>query len=277
MTDYYKTLGVDRNANQDDIKKAYRKMAAQHHPDRGGDTAKFQEVQAAYETLSDPGKRSQYDSPQPQGFQQFGGFPPGFEDVFSQMFGGGSPFGDIFGRGHSRPPQRNRTLNIQTTITLEEAHSGKTMIANLQLPSGRDQVLEIKIPAGIQDGMTLRLAEMGDDAIPNVPRGDIHLTVSIAPHADFIRQGDDLIRNLQINCIDAMLGKTMYVDTINGTRLEIKVPEGTQHGQVLSAAGYGMPKVNDNRFKGSLLLQINITIPKNLNNAQKELLKQINI
>jgi curved DNA-binding protein len=278
MTDHYKTLGVDRNANQDDIKKAYRKMAAQHHPDRGGDTAKFQEVQAAYETLSDEGKRAQYDNPQPQGFHHFGGgFPPGFEDVFGQMFGGGSPFGDIFGRGHHRPPQRNRTLNIQTTITLEEAYSGKTMIANLQLPSGRDQVLEIKIPAGIQDGMTLRLAEMGDDAVPNVPRGDIHLTVSVAPHTEFVRQGDDLIRNLQINCIDAMLGKTVYVDTINGSRLEIKVPEGTQHGQVLSAAGYGMPKVNDNRFKGSLLLQINITIPKNLNNTQKELLKQINI
>lgn len=278
MTDHYKTLGVDRNANQDDIKKAYRKMAAQHHPDRGGDTAKFQEVQAAYETLSDEGKRAQYDNPQPQGFNQFGGFPPGFEDVFSQMFGGGgNPFGDIFGRGQHRQPQRNRNLNIQTAITLEEAYSGKTMIANLQLPSGRDQVLEIKIPAGIQDGMTLRLANMGDDSIPNAPRGDIHLSVTVIPHNEFTRQGDDLVRNLQINCIDAMLGKTIYVNTIDGTRLEIKVPEGTQHGQVLSAAGYGMPKVNDNRFKGSLLLQINITVPKNLNNTQKELLKQINI
>jgi curved DNA-binding protein len=278
MTDHYKTLGVDRNANQDDIKKAYRKMAAQHHPDRGGDTAKFQEVQAAYETLSDEGKRAQYDNPQPQGFNQFGGFPPGFEDVFSQMFGGGgSPFGDIFGRAQHRQPQRNRNLNIQTAITLEEAYSGKTIIANLQLPSGRDQVLEIKIPAGIQDGMTLRLANMGDDTIPNAPRGDIHLSVTVIPHNEFTRQGDDLIRTLQINCIDAMLGKTIYVNTIDGTRLEIKVPEGTQHGQVLSAAGYGMPKVNDNRFKGSLLLQINITVPKNLNNTQKELLKQINI
>jgi curved DNA-binding protein len=276
MTNYYNTLGVDRNANQDDIKKAYRKMAAQHHPDRGGDTAKFQEVQAAYETLSDADKRAQYDNPQPQ-HQQFGnGFPPGFEDIFGQMFGG-NPFGDIFGRGQHRPPQRNRTLNIQTSITLEEAHSGKVMIANLQLPSGRDQVLEIKIPAGIQDGMTLRLAEMGEDTIPNIPRGDIHLTVSVTSHPVFTRQGDDLVRSIQINCIDAMLGKTVYVDSIDGTRLEIKVPAGTQHGQVMSAAGYGMPKVNDNRFKGALLLQINVTVPKDLTATQKEILKQINI
>lgn len=280
MTDHYQTLGVDRNASQDDIKKAYRKMAAQHHPDRGGDTAKFQEVQAAYETLSDADKRTQYDNPQPQGFNHFGGggFPQGFEDVFSQMFGGnGSPFGDIFGRRQHHQPQRNRTINIQTVITLEEAHSGKILIANLQLPSGRDQVLEIKIPPGINDGMTLRLGEMGDDSIPNIPRGDIHLTINVQPHNVFTRQGDDLIRKLNVNCIDAMLGKTVQLTTIDNTTLEIKVPPGTQHGQVLSAAGYGMPRVNDNQVKGAMLIQINITIPKNLNDIQKTLLKQINI
>jgi curved DNA-binding protein len=277
MTDHYQTLGVNRNANADEIKKAYRKLASQHHPDKGGDTKKFQEVEEAYRTLSDPEKRHQYDNPQPQfNGNPFGGggMPPGFEDVFSQMFGGGgNPF---FGQGFRQPP-RNQTLNLQTTISLEEAFHGKDMIANVQLPSGRDQVLEVRIPPGIQDGMVLRLAGMGDDRVPNTARGDIHLTVSINQHHTFIRQGDDLIRTVEINCIDAMLGKNIEVPTIDNKLLDIKIPPGTQHGQMLSAPNYGMPKVNDNRFKGRMLIAINISIPKNLNDVQKNLLSQINL
>lgn len=278
MTDHYKTLNIDKNASPEDIKKAYRKLAAQHHPDRGGETAKFQEIQSAYETLSDPNKRAQYDNPQPQ-FNPNGGFhggftAHGFEDMFSQMFGNGHPFGDMFSRAR---PTRNRTINLQTTITLEEAFNGKDLIANLQLPSGREQVLEIKIPPGIGDGMTLRLAEMGDDTIPGIPRGDIHLTVNIQPHSTFIRQGDDLIMQLNVNCVDAMLGKITKVNTISKSVLEIKIPAGSQHGQMMSVVGHGMPRINEQNAKGSLLIQINITIPKNLNDTQKELLKQLNI
>jgi len=280
MSDHYSTLGVDRNSSPDDIKKAYRKMAAQHHPDRGGDTAKFQEIQGAYETLSDPGKRQQYDNPQPQGFpgggfhfHQSQGFPPGFEDIFS-AFGQGHPFGDMFGQ---RQPQRNRTINLQTSITLEDAFYGKDLIANLQLPSGKNQTLEIKIPAGINDGTTLRLNQMGDDSVPNAPKGDIHLTVQVQPHSVFQRQGDDLIKQVDVSCIDAMLGKTIKITTIDNKTLDITVPEGTQHGQTLAAAGYGMPKVNDIRFKGRLLILINITVPKSLTAAQKNILKQLQV
>jgi len=259
--DHYSTLGVDRGASPDDIKRAYRKAAAQHHPDRGGDTAKFQEVQAAYETLSDPGKRQQYDNPQPQfgggGFHFGGGVPPGFEDIFN-AFGGG-PFGDIFGR--RQQPQRNRTLNMQTTITLEEAFSGKDMMTTVVLPSGREQLLDIRIPAGINEGTTLRLSSLGDDTIPNIPRGDIHLTVHVQPHPVFQRQGDDLVKTVDVSCIDAMLGKTINVETIDKRMLEIAIKPGTQPGSTLAAAGYGMPNVNDNRFKGRMLIQINITIP----------------
>ena len=276
--DHYKTLGVDKNSSPDDIKRAYRKLASQHHPDKGGNKEKFQEVQAAYDTLSDPDKRAQYDNPQPQFNGGFGGgMPPGFEDIFGQMFGGGhNPFGGMF---NQRPQQqaRNRTLNIQTVITLEEAFNGKDMIANLQLPTGRDQVLEIKIPAGISDGMTLRLAGMGDDSVPNAPRGDIHLTVGVQQHNVFGRQGDDLVRTIDVNCIDAILGKTVQISAINGALLDIKIPPGTQHGQILAAAGYGMPKVSDNRYKGRMLLSINITIPTNFTDTQKELLKQLTI
>jgi DnaJ-class molecular chaperone len=261
--DHYSTLGVDRGASPDDIKRAYRKAAAQHHPDRGGDTAKFQEVQAAYETLSDPGKRQQYDNPQPQGFPggfhfNMGGVPPGFEDIFNAF--GGSPFGDMFG-GRRQQPQRNKTLNMQTSISLEDAFSGKDLMTTVVLPSGREQLIDIKIPAGINDGTTLRLSSLGDDTIPNIPRGDIHLTVHVHPHHKFQRQGDDLVMSLDVSCIDAMLGKTINVETIDKRMLEITVKPGTQPGSTLAAVGYGMPNVNDNRFKGRMLIQINITIP----------------
>ena len=279
MTDFYQTLGVNRNASPDEIKRAYRKLAAQHHPDKGGDTSKFQEISAAYETLSNPDKKAQYDNPQPQfngnPFGGFGGggFPPGFEDIFAHFGGGGNTF---FGAGFRQQQQRNQTLNIQTSITLEEAFHGKDIIANLQLPSGRDQVLELKIPAGIQDGMTLRLAGMGDDRVPNAPRGDIHLTVSVYPHHKFTRQDDDLSTNVEINSIEAMLGKTVEIQTIDNKILELKIPPGTQYKQVLSAPGYGMPKVNDSRFRGRLLILVIINTPL-LNEDQKTILRQINI
>ena len=274
MADYYNTLGVAKQASADEIKRAYRKLASQHHPDKGGDTKKFQEIEEAYRTLSDPDKRAQYDNPAPQEFNQFGGVPPGFEDIMSQMFGGGgSPFGDMFGR--RQQPPRNRTLNIQTQVTLEEAFSGKEMVANLTLPNGRDQILNIKIPKGIQDGVTLRLANVGDDNVPNAPRGDIHLTVGVRPHPIFSRQGDDLIRSLEVSAIDAMLGKSYQIETIDGRLLEIKVPEGTQPGRILNAGMYGMPNMNDNRFVGRMLVKLDIRTPTDLTEWQKQKLREI--
>ena len=271
MADHYSTLGISKDAGADDIKRAYRKLASQHHPDKGGDTKKFQEIEEAYRTLSDPEKRQQYDNPQPQ-FGGFAGMPPGFEDIFSAFGGGGHPFGDIFGR--RQQPQRNKTLNIQTRISLEEAFHGKELIASVTLPSGRDQLIEIKIPAGIHDNTTLRLAGLGDDTFQNIPRGDIQLTIGIHPHMTFQRQGDDLIRNIEISCIDAMVGKSIYVDTIDGRTLEIKINAGTQPENIIAAQGYGMPNVNDPRFKGRLLLNVKMTVPT-INDEQKEALKKL--
>jgi curved DNA-binding protein len=270
---YYETLGVSKNATPDEIKRAFRKLASQHHPDKGGDTQKFQEIQAAYDTLGDPEKKAAYDNPQPQ-FQQFGGMPSGFEDIFN-AFGGGNPFGDMFGRRPQRQQPRNKTLNLQTAISLEDAFFGKDLTLSVTLPTGREQLCEIKVPKGIQDGMTLRLAGMGDDSYPDFPRGDIHLTIKIIPHNTFLRQGDDLIRNLDVDAIDAILGKTYHVDTIGGKTLELKINPGTQPGQILAAHGYGMPSINDNRFVGRMLIQVQIRIPVNLTEEQKIKLREI--
>lgn len=272
MADHYATLGVPKNATQDEIKKAYRKLAAQHHPDRGGDTARFQEISAAYDTLGDEKKRAQYDNPAPQfdGFQQYGGMPPGFEDIL-RGFGG---FGDMFGQRRAQPV-RNRIMNLQTQISLEEAYNGKNLVANIQLPSGRTQTLDIKIPPGIQNGTTLRLAGMGDDSISNVPKGDIHLTVQIANHPKFRREGDDLIMGFEINCFDAILGKVIQIETIDGKTLETQIPPGMQPGRIISLQGYGMPKMSNILMRGRLLLEISITIPTTLSEDQKRELRKI--
>jgi curved DNA-binding protein len=272
MADYYEILGVPKSATQEEIKKAYRKLASQHHPDRGGDTKKFQELQAAYDTISDPEKRAQYDNPQPQ-FNNHNGMPPGFEDIISQMFGAGAGFDGFFGR---RPqPARNRTLNLQAQISLEDAYHGKDLVANVRLPSGRDQTLEVKIPPGIKDGVTLRLAGMGDDSVSNIPRGDIHLTVNILPHKLFTRDNDDLVMDIGVNCFDAILGKKIEFNTIDGKTLETTVPAGIQPGQTLNVHGYGMPNMNNPLMKGRLLININISIPTTLTIEQKESLKRI--
>ncbi len=270
MKDFYSILGVDRTADQETIKRAYRKLAAQNHPDRGGDTNRFQEIQGAYDTLSDPQKRAQYDNPQPQGFHfQFGGgFPGGIHDIFEQHFGG-SPFNSFFGR----PPQRNKNINLQVQISLEEAFRGKDLLANVRLPSGREQVLEVKIPPGVDDGTTIRLSGMGDDTIPNLPRGDIMLVIHVLPKEGWRRQGDDLIVGFKLNCLDAMIGKIIDVYTIDNTKLQVNVKPGTQHGSILSIPGYGMPNLNTQQ-KGKMFIEINIFVPDNLTDLQRDLIKK---
>lgn len=268
MTDFYQTLGVPKSADQEEIKKAYRKLAAQHHPDRGGDTAQFQRIQEAYSTLSDPQKKSQYDNP-PQHFFHQGGMDINIDDIFSNFMNFGHPF-----QGFQRGQQKNRNINIQARITLNDAFHGKEIVASFNLPNGRPQTVNIKIPAGIQENTTLRVHGLGDDSIPHLPKGDVFLTVIIDPHPVFQRQNDDLVCPLEIDCIEAMLGCKKYVTTIEGKTLEININPGVQFGQTLNATGHGMPNMRDSRYRGNLLIPLQITIPVNLNSKQINLLHQ---
>jgi DnaJ-class molecular chaperone len=267
-TDHYQTLGVQRNASPEEVKQAYRKLAAKHHPDRGGDAEKFKEVQLAYDTLGDPQKRNQYDHPQPESFFHGGHGHADMNDIFGQFFGGRNPF-DPF--SHNRQ-QRNKTLNMHIEISLEDAFYGKEMMFNVSLPSGRPQTVNVKIPAGVNDGTTLRLAGLGDDSVAHIQRGDLNVSIAIKPHPEFNRQGDDIVKEIKLSCIDAMLGCKKTITSIDGKSLEVNIPPGIQHDQILNAVGYGMPNMHDQRFRGRMLMPIKISIPTNLTENQKSIL-----
>jgi DnaJ-class molecular chaperone len=191
------------------------------------------------------------------------------------MFGQGHPFGDLFGFRQARQ-QMNRNIQLQTAINLEDAFYGKDLLANITLPSGRDQTVNIKIPQGIHEGTTLRLSSMGDDSIPNLPRGDILLSVHILEHPIFRRQGDDLLVEHEITCVDAMLGSVIRVVGIDGKNLETQIPSGIQHDSIMSLAGHGMPNFNDTQKRGRLLIKIKIRTPS-LTEDQKTNLRKLNI
>jgi len=267
--DHYSTLGVQRNASQEEIKKAYRSLAMKYHPDRGGDTNKFKQIEEAYRVLSDTNSRAEYDQPRQHSQHMGGGFdvPPGFEGFFNQFSGN---FSDLF-----RPQRpRNRDLNFHTRISLEDSFHGREIVVNFYKANGQEKILNVKIPAGIQSGMTLRMSGVGDDSMPHCPAGDVLVTIEIFPHAEFRRQGDDLIKDITIDCVDAMLGKEIEIATIDDKKLTGNIPPGTQPDSILSIPGHGMPNINDASSRGRLLLQIKMTVP-NLNTNQKAHLSKL--
>ena len=267
--DYYQTLGVGKGASQDEIKKAYRSLAMKHHPDRGGDASKFKEIEEAYRTLSDEGARAEYDNPRQHSSRMdgFGGVPPGFEGFFHQ-FGGN--FSDLF-----RPQRpRNRDLNFHTRITLEDAFNGREMVVNFFKANGQEKILNVTIPRGMQHGMTLRLSGVGDDSMPGVGPGDVLITVEIITHAEFKRQGDDLIKVVDVTCFDALLGKEIDITTIDGKKLTGRIPPGTQPDSILNIPNQGMPNMNNPSSRGRLLLQVKMSVPT-LTEEQREKLKKI--
>jgi curved DNA-binding protein len=244
MTDYYQTLGVSETASPDEIKKAYRSLANKHHPDKGGDQAKFKDISVAYDTLGDPNKKAEYDQQrQFGGGHQFhfntsnGGFDP-----FAHMFGGASPFGDIF--GHPRGMRRNRDLNIQCQITLLDSFQGKQLEAKYQMPSGKMQTVAIDIPAGVNHGDNIRYQGLGDDSVPGAPRGNLNITVIVMPDPNFTRQGDDLYTTIFVNPIEAMIGCQKQVRLITGETQMIDIRAGVETGVEYAMNGRGFKNLN---------------------------------
>lgn len=275
MDDYYKTLGINEDASAEDIKSAYRRLAKQYHPDLNkgdaGAEAKFKQVNEANDTLSDPGKRAQYDQQRKFGGNPFGahqhqqGFPGGFHFNFG---GGMGAFDDMinqfFNQGFGRQqPQRNRDFQFAINISLEEAYVGKTMPVSFDA-NGQSRSVNVSIPAGVQSGTKLRYPGLGDHSIPGLPHGDLYVLVSINEHPVYRRDGPHLHGSLNIDVLQAITGTTAQIKAIDGQNIAINVPPGTQHGTTLRVAGRGMPAHNNSRQRGDIYLSINLQVPKDL-------------
>lgn len=277
MDDYYKTLGVDENASQDDIKAAYRRLAKEHHPDlnKGNprSEALFKKINEANDVLSDPGKRSTYDQQRRYGGNPFRGgqgHQGGTHDFggFSFSFGGNN-FDDILnqffhqGFGRQSQPQKNRDFQFTINISLEEAFQGKTMPVGFDA-NGTSRNVSVTIPAGVQHGTRLRFQGHGDRAVNGLPPGDLYVIVSINDHPLYRRDGPHLHATTRIDALDAIAGTTVEIMTIDGQDIGISIPPGTQHGTVLRVQGKGMQVHNNARQRGDVYLNVQIEIPRNL-------------
>lgn len=349
--DYYDVLGIGKNASPDEIKKAFRKAAIEHHPDRGGDETKFKEVNEAYEVLKDDKKRQRYDQfghagvgGNGGGGDPFGGFSGaqgqnvnfdfgdlGFGDIFSSFFGGGQQ--------RSSRSRRGRDVETEMVITFEDAifgteaelnmvmdvpcshckgttvepghdlktcdtckgsgqvmHVARTIFGNIQQATvcptcqgigkvpekectackgkgteHKNEEVTLKVPAGIDDGATIRLREHGE-AIANGPRGDLYVNIKVKPHKLFTREGDLVLSEQTISIVDAALGSEIDVTTVDGP-VRMKIPAGTQAGTDFKLSGHGVPHLRGGT-RGAHIVTINVETPRNLNKRQKELLEE---
>lgn len=347
--DYYEVLGISKDASADEIKKAFRKAAIEHHPDRGGDEAKFKEINEAYEVLKDPAKKQRYDQfghagvgGNGGGGNPFGGFGGqgqnvnfdfgdlGLGDIFSSFFGGG-------GGGQQRQ-SRGRDVESRVDISFEQAVFGtevelslnledtcehckgttaepgydlktcdtckgsgqvvsvtRTVFGNIQQATvcptckGRGkvpekvcsvchgkgtqmkkQVVALKIPAGIDDGATIRLRERGE-AIANAPKGDLYVSVRVKAHKKFTREGDLILSEEHIGMVEAALGTEIDVDTVDG-EVRMKIPAGTQSGSDFKLSDHGVPHLKA-KSRGPHIVTIIVDTPTKLSKQQQELLQ----
>lgn len=273
MTDFYQILGISDNASQEEIKKAYRSLAMKHHPDRGGDQTKFKDISVAYDTLSDPQKRAEYDQ-QKSGSHHFrfhsgdGGFRD-IHDIFGHS-AFSAHFNDIFGR----QMRRNKDLNIHCQISLLDCFIGKQLEANYTLPSGKSQTVIINIPPGIEHGSTIRYTGLGDDSHPQFQRGDLNVTVVILPDENFSRQGDDLHTTIEISAIEAMIGCRKKVKKITGEETDVYIRPGVTHGTEYASSGQGFSSPH-RQSKGKFVITIHVNIPAITDNTIIKQLRSI--
>jgi curved DNA-binding protein len=303
--DYYKTLGVSKNATQDEIKKAYRKLAIKYHPDKTkGDKKseeRFKEIGEAYEVLKDPEKRKKYDQLGANwkqyenagyggggfDFSQFGGGPAGgrtyhFEgdlgDIFGEAGGGFSDFFNAFfgGAGSSRSgfsgrqrPRKGQDLQAEMEISLYEAWHGTSRILNVD-----GKKLRVNIKPGSYNGLELRIKGKGAPGSSGGPSGDIYIKIRVQPDNQYKIDGNNLIIKTDVDLYTAVLGGKKEIQTFAG-KLNVPIPKGSQSGSKLRLKGKGMPVYNQPGSYGDLYVQLNVVIPKNLSREEEKLFKKL--
>jgi len=274
MKNYYDILGVDEKATSAEITKAFKNLAKQHHPDRGGDKDKFQEINEAHDTLKSSQKRHDYDTMRKFGRPGMtgGGEHPFFnEDIFGDFFSGFGNMGDgvqfNFSTGGQprsfRQSRRgNRNVQVRMAVSLKEAMMNHEKTINYKLPSGREEFATVKIPAGVQHGVTFKFSGMGDDSIRNVPRGDLLVQMSVLDCEGYTRKGNDLYTDKTIDCFQAVRGTEVELRTLDEKVIKVKVPSGTQPGTMLQVQGQGMPVHKTLNIRGNLFVKIHVLIPQ---------------
>lgn len=267
--DYYSILGVPRTASQDDIKRAYRKLAMQHHPDKGGNEEKFKQINEAYDTLGDAQKRAAYDNPQPRfTSDNFSGGPFGhnpFEDILAQAFGQH--------RSHHHLRPKNSDIRIKVRLDFEEIMTGKKLIATYRLRNGQEETVDLDIPAGARDGDTIKFSGLGDNSLP-MTRGDLYVIISIGNKPGWSRNNNDLSTKIKVDCLKMIVGTKITVNTLDNRTLELNVPAGTKNGTTFSANGYGVPDIRSGH-RGKLLITIEAEISKNLTEESIKKIKEV--
>ncbi|HSE34527.1 MAG TPA: molecular chaperone DnaJ [Candidatus Paceibacterota bacterium] len=349
--DYYETLGVARGASKEEIKKAFHKLAHQHHPDKsGGDDTRFKEVNEAYQVLSDEKRRAEYDTygrtfsggggPDMSGFGGFGGGQQGFDFEGVDL---GDIFGDFFGGGFGGGPrvERGRDISIDIEISFEESMFGverkvllgKTSLCDTCAGSGakpgtkmkkcatcngkgkinearktfmgtfstvrpcqtckgagevpetacltckgmgiqkRQEEIAIPLPRGISDGEMVRMSGKGEAVARGIP-GDLYIKIHVRPHATFRREGNNLVMDLDVKLSDALLGATYSITALDGTPIDVKIPEGVKYGDVLRLKGKGVPE-HDRGRAGDVLIHVNIKTPAKLSGKVRKLIEEL--
>jgi curved DNA-binding protein len=270
---YYETLGVAQDATQDDIKKAYRKLASQHHPDKGGDTKKFQEIQTAYDTLSNPEKRQQYDMGgngafQSPGYREFHFNHGNIDDIFRQ-FGFGAGFGaDPF--AHIKQHQRrNKDLRVEILLPLVTTLEEQTKTISVQTTNGHRETVEVKIPRGVTNGTQIKYTGLGDNLFNTLPRGDLYVQFNVHNADGYVTNGIDLYHKTNVNCLLAIVGSEITVTGLDGKTFILTIPPGTQPGTKFRIPQQGLYQLNI-ETRGDLYIEIAVTIPQNLDNSQLE-------
>ena len=300
--DYYEILGVNKTASQDEIKKAFRQLARKHHPDVNPNdpTAedRFKEINEAYEVLSDPEKRQKYDQFGNQwrqyeraggqaddfNWSQWGAQPGGGQsyaysnvdpETFEEMFGGGGFsdfFENLFGgqQRYSTRSRRGRDAEHTVQITLEEAFHGTTR--TMQWEDGKR--IEAKIPRGVQTGSRVRLKGQGGEGAGGGEQGDLYLVVEVLPHPRFSREGDDLRVNQPVDLYTAILGGEVTVSSIDKS-VKLKIPSESKNGRTFRLRSLGMPRLKDPQTRGDLFVTMDVSIPQNLSDEERQLFEQL--
>lgn len=285
---HYDTLGISENANQDEIKKAYRKLANLHHPDKGGDTTHFQKIQAAYDAISDEQRRAQYDAER----RGTGGFrftvnghdvsgnsmPPEMEEML-RNFGFGFSFGSGFANQGDpfsafRQPRKNKDIQIDISVTLASTLEAQNKTVFVQNTNGERYPVDVQIPRGVRPNSTIKYPGLGDNFFGSLPRGDLYIRVTVEPNSEFLVENYDLIKIIEIDCVRLMVGSTLVIEGLDKKTFDIAIPAGTQPNTKFRIPNQGLYVMNQSS-RGNLIVHLKIIIPMNLDQYQISKLKEL--